>query len=303
MTDADKALPLVAPASAPAADAPDAAPAPGAAARQHAAAGTAGAASAQRTAWVLFAPPALLVGLGWVLAWLHERGAQAVLLPLTPFEPAPDVWTVLQPVLRVLLAGALVLVLAVWARRRVGPRRVARALGVAWVVLCLAGAAGLVWRDLNLRGAQPLPPVPAQVIGSRAKAPSTRGPGGTLLVLNVHSLKQPQQVLVDDPQAAGWRHGQRLLLTWSRGRYQGLFVTGWRPLSSPGPAQLQVRVQAHTRAQSALHAVALAQAQAAAMFTPTAAVVAVAALPLPLSLPAPAGAIAAPASAPERPLR
>ena len=215
----------------------------------------------QRTAWVLFAPPALLVGLGWVLAWLQERGAQAVLLPLTPFEPVPDVWTVLQPVLRVLLAGALVLVLAVWARRRVGTRRVARALGVGWVVLCLVGAAGLVRRDLNVRGAQPLPPVPAQVIGSRAKAPSTRGPGGTLLVLKVHALKQPQQVLVDDPQAAGWRHGQRLLLTWSRGRYQGLFVTGWRPLPSPGPAQLQVRQQATE--QTPLQSLALAPATTA----------------------------------------
>lgn len=258
MTDADKTPPSVVPVGVPGAEAPGAvpaeaaaaaAPASGAAARQAAAAGASGAVNAQRTAWVLFAPPALLVGLGWVLAWLQERGAQVVLLPLTPFEPSPDVWTVLQPALRVLLAALLVLVLALWARRRLGPRRTARALGVAWVALCLAGAAGLVRRDLNVRGAEPLPSVPAQVIGSRAKAPSTRGPGGTLLVLNVHSLAQPQQVLVDDPQAAGWRHGQRLVLNWSRGRYQGLFVTGWRALSSPGPVQLQVRAQAQAGRQ------------------------------------------------------
>ena len=227
MTDADKSDSPSAPASAVA---PARATAP-----------VANPGSAQRTAWVLFAPPALLVGLGWVLAWQQERGVQQVLLPLTSFEPAPEIWAVLQPVLRVLLAGTLVLVLAVWARRRVGTRRVVRALGAVWVLLCLAAAATMVRSDLNLRGAQPLPPVPAQVIGSRAKAPSTRGPGGTLLVLRVHSLKQPQQVLLDDPQAARWRPGQQLLLSWSRGRWQGLFVTGWRPLSrsAPEPAQVQ----------------------------------------------------------------
>lgn len=242
--------------------------------------------NAQRTAWVLFAPPALLVGLGWVLAWLQERGAQVVLLPLTPFEPSPDVWTVLQPALRVLLAALLVLVLALWARRRVGTRRVVRALGVVWVALCLAGAAGMVRRDLNVRGAQPLPPVPAQVIGSRAQAPSTRGPGGTLLVLRVHSLAQPQQLLVDDPQAARWRHGQQLLLAWSRGRYQGLFVTGWRALSTPAPAQVQAG------SAMPLQAVALALPGTAATT----------AVPL-LTAPATATAIAPPASGQPRLIR
>lgn len=234
MTDADEpARPPAPSATGTAAPAPAPAPAP-----------VANYGNAQRTAWVLFAPPAMLLGLRWVLAWQQERGVQQVLLPLTPFVPAPEVWTALQPVLRVLLAVLLVLVLAVWARRRMGTRRVVRMLGVGWVALSLAGAGGMVWRDLNVRGVQPLPPVPAQVIGSRAKAPSTRGPGGTLLVLRVHSLEQPQQVLVDDPQAAGWRPGQRLLLAWSRGRWQGLFVTGWRPLSLSRPAPSPGQVQA-----------------------------------------------------------
>ena len=263
MTDADKTPPSVVPAGVPGAEAPGAvpaeaaaaaAPASGAAARQAAAAGASGAVNAQRTAWVLFAPPALLVGLGWVLAWQQERSAQAALWPLTAFDPAPDVWTVLQPVLRVLLAGMLVLVLAVWARRRLGTRRVLRTLALAWVALCLAGGAGMVRRDLNVRGVQPLPPVPAQVIGSRPQAPSTRGPGGTLLVLRVHSLAQPQQVLLDDPQAAHWRPGQRLLLAWSRGRYQGRFVTGWRALSPPAPGQVQASAANGVHAAHAAHA-------------------------------------------------
>ena len=211
-----------------------------------------------------------MVGLGWVLAWLQERSAQAVLLPLTPFEPAQGLWAVLQPVLRVLLALVLVLAVALWVRRRVGTRRVLRALGVAWVALCLVVAAGMVRRDLNVRGAQPLPPVPAQVIGSRAKAPSTRGPGGTQLVLRVHALAQPQQVLVDDPQAARWRHGQRLLLAWSRGRYQGLFVTGWRAVSTPESAQPPVQASAQEAAEMPLPVLALASAATPRSATPTA---------------------------------
>lgn len=250
MTDADKPAPSAAVPSA--AEAPPPAPA---AVYQ---------ASPQRIAWGLFAPPAMLVGLGWVLAWQQERSAQAVLLPLTPFVPAPDAWAVLQPVLRVLLALVLVLGVALWARRRMGARRLLRVLAVAWVALCLVGAAGMVRRDLNVRGAEPLPPVPAQVIGSRAKAPSTRGPGGTLLVLRVHSLAQPQQVLVDDPQAARWKHGQRLLLAWSRGRYQGLFVTGWRALSAPESAPPQVQANAQAAGQAPLPVVALVSAVAAA---------------------------------------
>ena len=254
MTDADKPKPSAAAPSA--AEAPPPAPA------------SVYQASPQRIAWGLFAPPAMLVGLGWVLAWQQERSAQAVLLPLTPFVPAPDAWAVLQPVMRVLLALVLVLGVALWARRRMGTRRLLRVLAVAWVALCLAGAAGMVRRDLNVRGAEPLPPVPAQVIGSRAKAPSTRGPGGTLLVLRVHSLAQPQQVLVDDPQAARWKHGQRLLLAWSRGRYQGLFVTGWRALSAPESAPPQVQANAQAAVEAPLPVVALVSAVAVAAAVP-----------------------------------
>ena len=75
MTDADKPKPSAAAPSAAEASPP--APAP------------VYQASPQRIAWGLFAPPAMLVGLGWVLAWQQERSAQAVLLPLTPFVGRP----------------------------------------------------------------------------------------------------------------------------------------------------------------------------------------------------------------------
>ena len=40
--------------------------------------------AAQRTAWLLFAPPAMLAGLRWLLQWQSERGPQATVLRLAP---------------------------------------------------------------------------------------------------------------------------------------------------------------------------------------------------------------------------
>ncbi|NMM91516.1 hypothetical protein B2J88_45685, partial [Rhodococcus sp. SRB_17] len=65
---------------------------------------TTAAPAAQRTAWLLFAPPAALVGLRWLLAWQAERGPQTPLLPLSPFAATQDVLALLWPVLWGLLA-------------------------------------------------------------------------------------------------------------------------------------------------------------------------------------------------------
>ncbi len=57
--------------------------------------------------------------------------------------------------------------------------------------------------------------------------------GGTQLILRVDGMDVPQQVLIDDPQAAQWQPGQRLLLHWARGGRSGHFVTGWLVLEPP----------------------------------------------------------------------
>lgn len=184
----------------------------------------------QRLAWYLFAPPAFLAGLRWLLQWQEGRSTSGPVLPLSPFAGVQSVsgmlWSLATPLLAILL-----LVLAVWwARRRWGWAKVQPLLLVLWVLVCLAGAAALLWRQHNLQGLRPLPPVQAQVLGSRYKKPNARSLGGTELVLRVATLEGLQQVLIDDPQAAQWQAGQALQLQWAQGRYSGWFVTGWQAL-------------------------------------------------------------------------
>ena len=197
--------------------------------------------SAQRTAWWLFAPPAALVALRWLLQWQHERGVQTPLLALTPFTPPTDVASVLAPFgwgLLVLLGMAFA---ARWAAQRWGWRVVQRAGLGLWLALCLGGAGAALLRHQNLQGTQSLTPVSAEVLGSRFTPPSLRGTGGTQLIVRVAGMELPQQVLIDDPQAAQWQAGQRLLLHWARGASSGYFVTGWLALEPPSPASSSVQ--------------------------------------------------------------
>lgn len=191
-----------------------------------------------RTAWLWFAPPAALAGLRQLLAWQTERGAQAPRLALAPFAGAQNPWAWLATLGWAALVLALLGLLAWQAHRRWGVRALQRALAGAWVLACLAGAAALLQRHANVQGAQPLAPVAAQVLGSRAQAASARSTGGTLLVLRIEGLAPAQQLLLDDPQAAHWRPGQRLQLQWARGRFGGHFVTGWQALPAPAPVSV-----------------------------------------------------------------
>lgn len=189
----------------------------------------------QRTAWWLFAPPALLTGLRWLLQWQEGRGPASTVLPLSPFAGAQPLSAMLWQVAGPLLA-LLVLALGLWwVRRRWGWPTVQRILLGLWVVVCLLGCAALLWRPYNLQGLQALAPVQAQVLGQHAKMPNLRSTGGTELVLRVATLEPLQQILIDDPQAAQWQPGQTLQLQWARGRHSGLFVTGWQALPSAAP--------------------------------------------------------------------
>ena len=189
--------------------------------------------SAQRTAWLLFAPPAALVALRWLLQWQADRGAQTPLLPLTPFTPPTEVFSVLAPFLWGLLVLLGAAFAARWAAQRWGWLPVQRVALVLWLGVCMAGAVGALLRHHNVQGAQSLTPVSAEVLGSRFSPPSMRGTGGTQLIVRVAGLELPQQVLIDDPQAADWQPGQRLLLHWARGARSGYFVTGWLALAAP----------------------------------------------------------------------
>ena len=194
-------------------------------------------AGAQRTAWWLFTPPAGLAAVRWLLQWQSERGPQSPALPLRPLAEGAGLLSALMPLfwgVGVLLVLALAIV---GAMRRWGGRRVRQALLWAWALLCLAGGVALLAGHLNRQGLQPLAPVHAQVLGSRPRPPNLHAVGGTELVLRVDGLSAVQQVVIDDPQAAQWLPGQRILLHWAHGRFRGLYVTRWQAGDAPIPGQ------------------------------------------------------------------
>lgn len=188
--------------------------------------------SSNMWAWLLFAPPVALVGLRHLLEWQTERTATMPVLALSPFAGTQDPWAWLPLLGWAVLGVTVASVLARALRRRWGTRALQCTLAGAWVLLCAAGAAASLWGFFNVQHLQPLAPVQAQLLGSRAKAPSVRGPGGTVLVLQVDGMDAPQQLLVDDPQVAQWLPGQRMQLQWARGRSSGHFVTGWQVLAA-----------------------------------------------------------------------
>lgn len=197
----------------------------------------------QRTAWLLFAPPAVLAGLRWLLQWQSERGTPTTALPLTPIALDATPLQLLAP-LGWALAGLLLLGLCVfWGVRRVGGHRVRQALLWAWIALWVVGGAALLWRNADLQGLEPLEPVQAEVLGSRPRMPNLHSLGGTELLLRVEGLEPVQQLVLGDPQAAQWQPGMRLTLQWSRGRSSGRFVTGWRAVGVPlAPAETDAAV-------------------------------------------------------------
>jgi hypothetical protein len=196
------------------------------------------------TAWLLFAPPAVLVGLRWVLQLSPDRLPGTPALPLAPVS-VPSGWVEL---FWPLALAALVLLAGGWLLRRLGGRRAASLLGLLWVLLWLGGSAALLQRHLNQQGLllheaaapgnAPSPgSVLAQVLSSQFKPPSLRSMGGTALVLQVPGLQAPHRLLLDEPQAAQIKPGDTLLLAFSPGRFRGLFVTNWRVAPHMAPAQ------------------------------------------------------------------
>jgi hypothetical protein len=198
----------------------------------------------QRTAWLLFGPPAFMVGTRWLLQLADDRQNAAPALPLVPVSTAAGALDLLGPA-----ALALALLLAAGlAVRRLGWQRLMPVMGLVWALLWLIGSGALLQRHVNRQGlllqgmAAALAPaasaatrVRAQVVASRVKPPSLRSLGGTELVLRVDGLDIPHRLLVTDTGAPLLKPGDALALQFTPGRFSGLFVTGWQALPSGQP--------------------------------------------------------------------
>lgn len=190
--------------------------------------------TSQRTAWLLFAPPAFMVAVRWILQLLDDRQNTTPALPLVPVFTTAGTLDLLWPVV---LALAL-LIMAGLVIRRLGWRRVMPVIGAVWLLLWLTGSGALVQRHLNRQGlflqesTAPVSAVPAlvtaRVMTTQFKPASLRSLGGTELVLQVGGLEIPQRLLMGDASAASLKPGDTLALRLAPGRFNGLFITGWR---------------------------------------------------------------------------
>lgn len=200
--------------------------------------------TSQRTAWLLFGPPAFMVGTLWLLQLADDRQNAMSALPLVPVSTAAGMLDLLWPValvLAFLLATGLMI-------HRLGWRRLMPGVGVVWALLWLVGTASLLQRHLNRQGlfsqgvtaasapaASAAKQATAQVVTSRIKPPSLRSLGGVERVLRVDSLDVPHRLLIGDAGAPLFNPGDTLALQFAPGRFSGLFVTGWQALPSSQP--------------------------------------------------------------------
>ena len=196
--------------------------------------------TAQRTAWLLFAPPAFMVAVRWLLQLIDDRQNAIPALSLAPVSTTAGTLDLLWPVA---LALAL-LVAAGLAIRRLGWRRVMPVVGAAWLLVWLAGTGALLQQHVNRQGlffqemnasaasVEAPRPVMARVVTSQFKPASLRSLGGTELVLQVGGLEIPQRLLIGDARAAPLKPGDMLALQLASGRFGGLFVTGWQAAPS-----------------------------------------------------------------------
>ena len=190
--------------------------------------------TSQRTAWLIFGPPAFMVAVRWLLQLVDDRQNIMPALPLAPVSTTAGTLDLLWPValaLALLVAAGLVI-------HRLGWRRVMPVIGAAWLLLWLAGSGAQVARHLNRQGlflqgmpataAAPQAWVLARVVTTQFKPASLRSLGGTELVLQVGGLAIPRRLLIGEASAASLKPGDALALQLAPGRFNGLFVTGWQ---------------------------------------------------------------------------
>ena len=194
--------------------------------------------TSQRTAWLLFGPPAFMVAVRWLLQLMDDRQNTVPALPLAPVSTTAGTLDLLWPValvLALLVAAGLVIY-------RLGWRRVMPVIGAIWLLLWLAGSGALVQRHFNRQGlvlqgmtAAAPAPVTARVVTAQSKPASLRSLGGTELVLQIDGLEIPNRLLIGDAGAASLKPGDTLALQLAPGRFGGLFVTGWQAAPPVSP--------------------------------------------------------------------
>ena len=187
--------------------------------------------TSQRTAWLIFGPPAFMVAVRWLLQLVEDRQNIVPALPLAPVSTTAGALDLLWP----FALGLALLVAAGLVIHRLGWRRVMPVIGAVWLLLWLFGSGALLQRHVNRQGlvlqgmtAAAPAPVKARVVTAHLKPASLRSLGGTELVLQIDGMAIPDRLLIGDAGAASLKPGDTLALQLAPGRFNGLFVTGWQ---------------------------------------------------------------------------
>ena len=187
---------------------------------------------------VLFAPPITAAALHWLLDSLAEKESvslQALVAAAPPTGgPTSLMLQASLPFLGVALGLALLSLMARWVWRRFGPAWAIRAGVVLWILLWSGVALALGYRHLDRSQRQPLPELAATVLQASAQAPSTRGVGGARVLVRVPGFDVPQRTLLESADAASLPVGASVALAVERGRFGGIYVTGWSVGAEPG---------------------------------------------------------------------
>jgi len=180
--------------------------------------------------WLWFFAPPFVSGVvvPKVLAWLQERANPPAAWKLAPFVGTQEPWAWLSYAISIACCSVLAWLLLRWIRAVWGRQALLWTLALTWGVLHLAASVALVARHLNLQALHVLPATTAQLLGSHDKPPSLRSLGGTLVVLQLQGQEVAQQVLVEHPApTAHWQAGQQVHVQWAKGRWWGLYITGF----------------------------------------------------------------------------
>ena len=178
-------------------------------------------------AWAV-APPVAVLLLRALLAGQVDAEAdslQRLKVATLVSAPGEAIWVAARPFVFTSLALAAVgtaLFLGLRrALRRHGWARVRPWVAGGWLLLWLAAGAWLLAAHLNRAGRQPLADQDATVLLVGAVAPSTRGPGGAEVYIELPGEPQPLHLFAPGQPATAFARGSSVRLHAEAGRWWG----------------------------------------------------------------------------------
>lgn len=200
--------------------------------KQGDAASTVGERRALRVTWLLFAPPFAAAAFHWWLTTLSEKDDTPLQAMRAAEAPVQGTGSLLMqaslPFLTTAGGLALLLLAVWWGWRRLGGARMIPVMTGLWILLWAGVVLAVGYRYLDRTDRQALPEHAATVLQASTQQASARGVGGAKVLLRVAGFSSPQSVLLEEADAERLSNGTAITLSMARGRFGGMYVTGWK---------------------------------------------------------------------------